>query len=59
MLHHFSRGRPADGSFPCVLKILHGLGRVPSALEVQGEFSDNVVDVWHVRRFESLTDTLV
>jgi hypothetical protein len=42
-----------------VLKILHRFGRVPSALEVQNEFSDNVVDVWRVRCFESLTDALV
>jgi hypothetical protein len=59
MLHRFAGGRPTDSDFPCVLKILHRFGRVPSALEVEGEFSDNVVDVWRVRRFESLTDALV
>jgi hypothetical protein len=42
-----------------VLKILHRFGRVPSALEVEGEFSDNVVEVWRIRCFESLTDARV
>jgi hypothetical protein len=59
MLHRFSGGRPTDGGFPCVLKILHRFGRVPSALEVQGQFSDNVVDVWRLCCFESLPDALV